>query len=63
MAEKVPNDERKKVPIFAMSAIANKGASAKCRKLGMTGMLYKPVSREGLMKQVNEFYPEIQLKS
>ena len=47
-----------------MTAFVNKATVEKCRKAGMEGILYKPVSREGLMKQVSIFYnqngPELQ---
>lgn len=39
-----------------MTAFVNKDTVEKCRKVGMDGILYKPVSREGLMKQVDKFY-------
>lgn len=39
-----------------MTAFVNKDTVDKCRKSGMEGILYKPVSREGLMKQVDKFY-------
>jgi CheY-like chemotaxis protein len=43
------------IPIFAMTACGNNDKQAtvsKCCKAGMSGILYKPVSKEGLMKQV-----------
>jgi hypothetical protein len=39
-----------------MTAFVNKNTVVNCKKAGMAGMLYKPIDRTGLMKQVNEHY-------
>ena len=42
--------------IFAMTAVQIESVVAECVKVGMNGILYKPVNKKGIMAQVEKFF-------